>query len=421
MTAPTQSKHALPHVVVAGAGFGGLRAARALAKAPVRVTLIDRNNYHLFQPLLYQVATSALSADQIAYPVRAVFRNQRNLTFHMGSITGIDLDKRQVINESTVIDYDYLVLALGGVNHFFGIESVAQHGMGLKDLNDAARIRNHLLSQFEMAAKESDPARRRAMLTVVIVGGGPTGVETAGAISELIRMVLHKDYPALNLDDVRILLLEAAGRLLLAMPEALGKFTADVLRRKHVEVEFGAAVSGYDGQVVTLKDGSTIPSATLIWAAGVRVSPLFDGLGLPQDRLGRVQVEPTLQAPGRPEVFVIGDAAHLKGQDGNPLPMVAQVAMQQGRLAGRNIRRLLNGEPLEAFRYSDYGTLATIGRNQAVARIAGFDMKGFLAWLLWVAVHIFWLIGFRNRVATLIDWAWNYVFYERAVRLIGPE
>lgn len=411
----------LPHVVIVGAGFGGLRAARALAHAPVQVTLIDRNNYHLFQPLLYQVATSALSADQIAYPVRAVFRRQPNLTFHMGSVTAIDLDKHQVTNEAGAIPYDYLVLAMGGVNNFFGNASVAEHGMGLKDLDDAVRIRNHLLSRFEQAAKESDPQRRRALLTIVVVGGGPTGVECAGSISELIRMVLHRDFPALDLADVRILLLEGADRLLLALPEDLGRFTAQVLARKHIDVRFKSIVSDYDGQVVTLKDGSTIEAATLIWAAGVRASPLFDTLGLPQDRLGRVQVEPSLQVPGHPEVFVIGDAACLNGEDGKPLPMVAQVAMQQGRLAGRNIARRLIGEPLQAFHYKDLGTLATIGRNQAVARVAGLDFKGFLAWLVWVAVHIFWLIGFRNRVATLLDWAWNYLFYERAVRLIAPE
>lgn len=411
----------LPHVVIAGAGFGGLRAARALANAPVQITLIDRNNYHLFQPLLYQVATSALSSDQIAYPVRAVFRRQSNLTFHMGSVTQIDLENRKLTNESGELKYDYLVLALGGVNNFFGIESVTKHGLGLKDLNDATRIRNHLLSQFEQASKESDLERRRAMLTVVIVGGGPTGVECAGAISELIRMVLYKDYPTLDLNDVRILLLEGADRLLLALPAELGKFTDQVLRRKHVEVQYKALVSGYDGQVVTLKDGSVIPSATLIWAAGVRASPLLDPLGLPQDRLGRVEVNPCLQVPGHPEVFVIGDAASLNGEDGQPLPMVAQVAMQQGRLAGRNIHRLLKGEPLDSFHYKDLGTLATIGRNQAVARVAGIDFKGFLAWVVWVAVHIFWLIGFRNRVITLINWAWNYLLHERAVRLIGPD
>jgi NADH:ubiquinone reductase (H+-translocating) len=414
-----ENSHA--RVVIVGAGFGGLRAARALANDPLQVTLIDRNNYHLFQPLLYQVATSALSADQIAYPVRTVFRRQPNLTFHMGSVTGIDLEKRQVSNEDGILEYDYLVLAMGGVNNFFGNQSVAEHGMGLKDLDDAIRIRNHLLARFEIAAKERDVERRRALLTVVIVGGGPTGVECAGAISELIRMVLSRDFPTLDLNDVRILLLEGTDRLLLALPEKLGEFTTQVLRRKHVEVQFEAMVAGYDGQVVTLKDGSKIAAETLIWAAGVRASPLLDPLGLPQDRLGRVQVEPTLQVPGHPEVFVIGDAACLNGEDGKPLPMVAQVAMQQGRLAGRNIRNLLKNAPLETFNYKDLGTLATIGRNQAVARVAGLDFKGFLAWAVWVAVHIFWLIGFRNRVVTLMDWAWNYVNYDRAVRLIGPE
>lgn len=415
------SVKALPHIVIIGAGFGGLRAAKALYGAPVRVTLIDRNNYHLFQPLLYQVATSALAPDEIAYPIRSIFRRQKNLSFHMGAVTAIDLNNRTVVNESGTIPYDYLILATGGITHYFGVDAVAQHSFGLKDLDDATRIRNHILSQFELAAKEPDLDRRRGLLTFVVAGGGPTGVECAGAISELIQMVLQKDYHAMDFTDVRVILLEAADRLLGVMPEELGQFTANVLARKHVEVKFGTAVASFDGQQVKLADGSILLARTLIWAAGVRASHLLDSLGLPQDRIGRIKVQPTLQVEGYSNVFVIGDSASCVDEKGMPLPMVAPVAMQQGDQVGRNILNLLKGKPLEPFVYRDPGILATIGRNQAVARLGKYQFRGFFAWLVWVVVHIFQLIGFRNRIAVLLDWAWNYLFYDRAVRLIGPN
>jgi NADH:ubiquinone reductase (H+-translocating) len=368
---------ALPHIVIVGAGFGGLRAARTFDGAPVRVTLVDRNNYHLFQPLLYQVATSALSPDGIAYPVRSIFRRQKNLSFHMGAVTAIDLETRTVVNETGTLAYDSLILALGGETHYFGLDSVAEHGFGLKSLEDATTIRNHLLAQFELAAKEPDPQRRKALLTFVIAGGGPTGVECAGAISELIRMVLKKDYPAMDFSDVRVVLLEAMDRLLSGMPEDLGKFTVEVLVRKNVEVCLNTAVARYDGQQVVLKDGSLLPAHTLVWAAGVRASRLIDSLGLPQDRMGRVKVEPTLQVPGHPEVYVIGDSAFLQDAKGAPLPMVAPVAMQQGEGAARNILRLMKGETPKSFTFKDPGVLATIGRNQAVARLGNWKFRGF--------------------------------------------
>jgi len=415
------SETKLPHVIVIGAGFGGLRAARALRNAPVKVTLVDRNNYHLFQPLLYQVATSGLSPDEIAHPVRSIFRGQKNLSFHMGSVTGIDLKNKVVANESGSMPYDYLILAPGGVTNYYGLNAVEKAGFGLKDLDDATRMRNHLLEQFEKAAKEPDPVRRRALLTFVIVGGGPTGVETAGAISELIRMVQLKDYPGMDINDVRVVLLEAMDRLLGAMPEEQGKFTAGVLARKHVEVLFNTAVANYDGQEVKLKDGSSIPACTLIWAAGVRASRLLDTLGLPQDRMGRVKVTQTLQVEEYPEVFVIGDAANVTDPQGTPLPMLAPVAMQAGESAAKNIVRLIEGKALEPFVYRDPGVMATIGRNQAVAQLGRLKFRGFIAWVMWIVVHIYQLIGFRNRLAVLVDWAWNYFFYERAVRLIGPR
>jgi len=414
------NNNTLPHVVIVGAGFAGIHAARELAEAPVRVTLIDRNNYHLFQPLLYQVATSGLAPDEIVYPVRPIFRRQKNLTFQMSRVTGVNLAQKQLQHTFGTLDYDYLILAVGGQTNYFGIDSVSKHGFGLKDLADATRLRNHLLKQFEQAMKEHDPEKRREMLTFVVVGGGPTGVECAGAISELVRMVLRKDFPALNLEDVRVILLEATGQLLAAMPKDLGEFTTRVLRKKHVEVRFNTVVSDYDGEKVMLKDGSEIRSRTVIWAAGVRASGILDTLGLEQDRLGRVKVNAFLQVPDHPEVFVVGDAASVAGEDGQYLPMLAPVAMQAGTATARNILRALNGKPLKKFNYRDPGVMATIGRNQAVARIAGLNFKGLIAWGMWVVVHIYQLVGFRNRMAVMLDWAWNYIFYERAVRLIGP-
>jgi len=419
---PQPEKDQRPHVIIVGAGFGGLRAARELANAPVRVTLIDRNNYHLFQPLLYQVATAGVAPDEIAYPVRAIFRRQKNLDFRMCEVEAVDLAQRSLRTSSGDLAYDYLILAVGGTTNYFGLDSLAQHSFGLKELGDATRIRNHLLGQFERASQESDPDRRRAMLTFVIVGGGPSGVESAGAISELVRMLLHKDYPALNPSDVRVVLLEAFDRLLAHMPPALSQTTADVLARKRVEVHFGAAVAGYDGQRVTLKSGEVLPAETVIWTAGVRAARLVDGLGLPQAGLGRVRVEPGLQAPGHPEVFIIGDAAYLEGEDGKPLGMIAPVAMQQAAHAAANLRRLLRGEPAQPFVYHDPGIMATIGRNQAVVKLGSLQFTGFPAWVVWLVVHLMQLVGFRNRLQVLINWAWDYFFYERAIRLIeGPR
>jgi NADH dehydrogenase len=367
------------------------------------------------------VATSGLSPDEIAQPVRTIFRRQENLAFHMGTVSKIDLQNKVVIDDTGSINYDYLILAPGGETNYYGLDSVQKTGLGLKGLDDATAIRNHLLAQFEKASKETDPARRRALLTFVVVGGGPTGVETAGAISELIKLVHKKDNPDLALSDMRVILLEATDRLLPGMPEDLGRFTVEALERKYVGVKFNAVVTGYDGQEVKLKDGSTLATGTLIWAAGVRASRLFDHLGLPQDRLGRVKVLPTLQVEQHPEVFVIGDSAYVKDEEGDPLPMVAQVAMQQGEAAARNILAMLEGKELVTFSYHDLGTLATIGRNQAVASLGWLKLRGFFAWVVWVVVHIYQLVGFRNRLAVMLDWIWNYLFYERAVRLIGPR
>ena len=409
-----------PTVVVVGAGFGGLRAARALRRAPVQVVLLDRNNYHLFQPLLYQVATAGLEPEEIAKPARAILRGQKNFDFRMVEVTRVDFAAKRLETSAGPIAYDFLVLAPGGETNFFGLDSMQRHGLGLKDIPDAIEIRNHVLTCFEQAMLEPDAERRRALLTFIVVGGGPTGVEMAGALSELIRLVLVKDYPRLNIKDVRILLLEATDKLLAAMPERLREAAGKTLWRKYVEVRFGASVADYDGERIRLKSGEVIPAQTVIWAAGVRASSLNGTLGVPMGRQGRIPVEPTLQVTGHPEVFIIGDAAYRE-ENGEPLPMVAPVAIQMGQSVGRNIKRQLRGQPLEPFRYRDQGTLATIGRNAAVANVFGVQASGFIAWVMWLGIHIIQLIGFRNKLFVLINWAWDYFFYERAARLITRD
>jgi len=409
-----------PTVVVVGAGFGGLRVARALRRAPVNVVLVDRNNYHLFQPLLYQVATAGLEPEEIAKPARAILRGQKNFDFRMVEVTRVDFAAKRLETSGGPIAYDFLVLAPGGETNFFGLESMQRHGLGLKDIPDAIEIRNHVLTCFEQAMLEPDAERRRALLTFIVVGGGPTGVEMAGALSELIRLVLVKDYPRLNIKDVRILLLEATDKLLAAMPERLREAAGKTLWRKYVEVRFGASVADYDGDRIRLKSGEVIPAKTVIWAAGVRASSLNATLGLPTGRQGRIPVEPTLQVTGHPEVFIIGDAAYRE-ENGEPLPMVAPVAIQMGHSVARNIKRQLRGQPLEPFRYRDQGTLATIGRNAAVANVFGVQASGFIAWVMWLGIHIIQLIGFRNKLFVLINWAWDYFFYERAARLITRD
>jgi len=409
-----------PTVVIVGAGFGGLNAARALRRAPVQVVLVDRNNYHLFQPLLYQVATAGLEPEEIARPARAILRGQKNFDFRMVDVTRVDFAARRLETTGGPISYDFLVLAPGGQTNFFGLESMQRHGLGLKDIPDAIAIRNHVLTCFEQAMLEPDPEKRRTLLTFIVVGGGPTGVEMAGALSELIRLVLVKDYPRLNIKDVRILLLEATDKLLAAMPERLREAAVKTLWRKWIDVRFGAQVADYDGKQIRLKSGEIIPAQTVIWAAGVQASPLNATLGLPASRQGRIPVEPALQVTAHPEVFIIGDAAYQE-HNGEPLPMVAPVAIQMGRFVARNIKRRLRGQPLEPFRYRDQGTLATIGRNAAVANVYGIKATGFVAWVMWLGIHIIQLIGFRNKLFVLINWAWDYFFYERAARLITRD
>jgi NADH:quinone reductase (non-electrogenic) len=407
-------------VVIIGAGFGGMRAAQRLAHVPVQVTLIDRRNYHLFQPLLYQVATAGLSPHEIAYPVRAIFQKQKNLDFLLADVTGVDYPARRVHTSQGEVAYDYLIISTGAANNFYGQQSLAQNALTLKDVGDAVSLRNHLLKMFELAAHEPDPDRRRALLTFVVAGGGPTGVESAGAFSELIRLVLRRDYPRLDLDDVRVLLLEASDALLTGFPPKLQRNAIKVLGLKRVEVRTGTAVAGYDGEQVTLKSGETIAAKTLLWSAGVRAAELTDALGVEQGRHARVKVTAQLQIPGHPEVYVIGDSAYMETEE-SPLPMMAPVATQQAEVAVENIRAQIQGRPLKQFVYKDPGSLATIGRNAAVARIRGWQFTGFIAWVVWLVVHLIGLIGFRNKLIVLINWTWDYLFYDRAVRLITSE
>jgi len=412
----------IPRVVIIGAGFGGLQAAQKLSKAPVKITLIDKRNYHLFQPLLYQVAIAGLSPVQIAYPVRAIFRRQRNLDFLMGEVMDIDFKDRRVLTEHKAVEYDYLILSAGSRTNFFGMESIEQNGHDMKDISSAVATRNHLLKMFENASRETDEDIRRAMLTFVVVGGGPTGVESAGALSELIDLVLTKDYPHMNLKDARVILVEASNHLMPNVyPRNLQAATLKLLRRKRVSIRLRVKVTGFDGTCVTFDTGESLPAYTVIWTAGVRVSSLVEKLDVEKGPGGRILVKPTLQLPGYPEVYVIGDAAYLEDEKGQPLSMLATVAQQQASHVARNIRGELKERPPKTFKYSDPGLLATIGRNAAVARLVGVSFSGFPAWVIWVGLHIYRLIGFRNRLVVMLNWAWDYFFYDSQVRLITKE
>jgi NADH dehydrogenase len=391
-------------------------AAQKLARAPVRMTPIDRR-HHLFQPLLYQVATAGISPHEIAYPVRAIFQKQKNLDFLLAEVSGVDFAAKQVLTDRGPVAYDTLIISAGAASNFFGNEALAQHALILKDVGDAVALRNHLLKMFELATYEWDEAKRRALLTFVITGGGPTGVESAGALSELIRIVLRRDYPHLNLGDIRIILLEASDALLTGFPPKLQARALKDLRAKHVEVQLGAKVVKYDGEVVTLASGEMVPARTMVWSAGVHAAPLAEALGVEHAKQGRVKVTAELQIPGHPEVYVIGDSAYVENI-GAALPMMAPVATQQADLAVENILAQIQGKPLKQFVYKDPGSLATIGRSAAVARIGRWEFTGFVAWVVWLVVHLIGLIGFRNKLIVLINWTWDYVFYDRAVRLI---
>jgi NADH dehydrogenase len=405
-----------PHVVVLGGGFGGLAAARALAGAPVDVTLVDRTNHHLFQPLLYQVATAGLSPAEIAYPIRRILRRQRNARVLLGEAVAIDAGAKRVRLDDGEVAWDFLIVASGARHSYFGRDGWEAHAPGLKTLEDALEIRRRALVAFEEAEREDDPEARRQWLTFVVVGGGPTGVEMAGAFAEVARHTLVRDFRRIDPRTARVLLVEAGPRILPAYPEDLSVKAQRQLEALGVQVWTGAAVTGLDGSSVRI-GGDRVAARTVVWAAGVQASPLGRSLGAPQDRAGRVRVLPDLTVPGRPSVFVIGDLAAVE-QDGRPVPGVAPAAIQMGEHAAANLRRALRGEPLAPFRYRDKGSLATIGRKSGVADFGWVRLSGPLAWLAWLTVHIFFLIGFRNRFVVLFTWAWAYLTYDRSARLI---
>jgi NADH dehydrogenase len=397
-----------------------LWAARSLARSPVDAVLIDRQNYHCFLPLLYQVAAAELEPEGIAYPVRSILRKLPNVRFVLADVRRVDLDRRVLETDGPAVPYDFLILATGSVSHFFGVPGAVEYAFPLKTLEQGVALRTRILCCFERATLEPDAERRRRMLTFAIVGGGPTGVEFAGALAELIRGPLAKDFPTLDFREVRVILLEAMDGLLPGQPERLRAYALARLSRMGVEVRLRATVARITGDAVHLRDGSVIPAESAIWTAGVRGDPLAQSWGLPTGRGGRVPVLPTLQLSGHPEAYVIGDLAYVE-DDGQPLPMLAPVAMQQGEAVARNIKRQIKGQAPEPFHYDDPGTMAVIGRNAGAVHLKGRTFTGFIAWVLWLGVHLVKLIGFRNRILVLMDWAWDYLFYERAVRLILPR
>jgi NADH:ubiquinone reductase (H+-translocating) len=408
------------HVVIVGAGFGGLYAARALRRAPVQITIVDRRNHHTFQPLLYQVATAGLNASDIAAPIRRVLRKQKNARVLLAEVTAIDPARKRVIFADGELAYDVLILAVGATHSYFGHAGWAAHAPGLKTVEDALEIRRRVLLAFEAAEREPDPVRRRAWMTFVVVGAGPTGVELAGALAELANHALRCDFRQIHPHEARILLLEGSAQVLPTYVPELGEQARRQLGELGVEVRTKALVAGIDEDGVLVED-KRIEAKTVLWGAGVAASPLGRTLGVPLDRAGRVLVEPDLTVPGHEDIHVIGDLASIAQENGAPVPAVAAAAIQEGRLAAQNVMRTLQGLPRLPFHYRDKGSLATIGRAAGIADFGKIKLSGFLAWLAWLAIHLFFLIGFRNRVLVLFEWAWSYLTYERGARLITGE
>ncbi|HEX9125670.1 MAG TPA: NAD(P)/FAD-dependent oxidoreductase [Methylomirabilota bacterium] len=411
---------ALPHVVIVGGGFGGLYAALVLADKPVRVTLLDRRNHHLFQPLLYQVAAAALNPSDIATPLRSILRKAANITVLLAEVERVDLAGRRLVLDRGEMGYDALILAAGASHSYFGHDEWEIFAPGLKTLEDALEIRRRVLLAYEAAEREHDGAEQQALLTSVVIGGGPTGVELAGALGEISRQTIARDFRLIDPTEARIILLEGGPRILQSFPESLSGKAVDALTRLGVEVRTGAVVTRVTPDAVWL-GGEQIRARTVLWAAGVAAAPLARTLGASLGRAGHVLVEPDLSIAGHPEVFAIGDMCAFLHQTGAPLPGVAPVAIQQGRAAADNVLRRLHGLPTRPFRYRDRGSMATIGRAAAVAMVGRLRLSGYPAWLAWLFVHIMFLIGFRNRFLVLFEWAWAYVTWHRGARLItGP-
>lgn len=411
-----------PKVIIIGAGFGGLFASRAFAKHDVDILMIDRNNYHTFTPLIYQVATCALGSSEVAYPIRTILRKNRNTRFLLGEVTAIDTDNKSISVEAygnaRQEKYDYLIVAGGSTTTYFGNDHFRDHAFELNTLNDAVRLRNHILRLFERAAWESDFSKRDALTTIVVVGGGPTGLETAGAIFELYNHVLDREFKDTPM-RARVILVELLPNLLSPYPEKLQDAALKQLTSLGVEVIFENPVKDVQADKVTLGDGTVIPTYTMVWSAGVRANPLAEMLGVELARAARVPVKPTMQVKGLDDVYVIGDMAYLEDENGDPYPMMIPVAMQQAYLTASNITASIGGKTLREFDYQDRGIMATIGRRRAVAWIfKRIPMQGFLAWLAWLFLHLVTLLGFRNRVSVLMNWIYNYFTYDRSVRII---
>lgn len=408
-------------VVIVGGGFGGLEAARSLAKAPVDITVVDQRNYHLFQPLLYQVATAALSPAEIAAPIRAILRGQKNVRVLLGRVVGVDTARRQVQLRDRVIPYELLIIATGARHDYFGHDDWGRFAPGLKTIEDARALRHQLLAVFELAEVERDPDEQRRLMTFVVIGGGATGVEMAGAIAELAKVALAQDFRSIDTTMSHVILIEAGPRLLPSMPESLSATAQASLEKLGVDIRLGKPVSACDVRGVSLGD-ERIGCHTIVWAAGVRGSPAASWLGAAQDREGRVIVEPDLTVAGHPEIFVIGDTARVVDRKNRPIPGVAAAAKQEAHYVVKVIAARLGGkQPPQPFRYRNFGNLATIGRSHAVADFGFVRVSGFLAWILWGFVHIYFLIGFRNRLVVAMSWLWSYVTFQRNARLITSD
>jgi NADH dehydrogenase FAD-containing subunit len=419
MTRP--SDPTLPRVVILGAGFGGLAAARALARTPAAVTVIDRRNYHLFQPLLYQVATAALSPADIAWPIRSILSRQKNAAVQMGKVTGIDRERREVILEDRRVGFDYLVVATGARHSYFGMDEWEMSAPGLKKIADATHIRERVLLAFERAEVTADPVERQHLLTFVVVGGGPTGVEMAGAVAELANHALARDFRAIDPMDARVVLVEGSARALAQFPPELSAEARAQLERLRVEVRLGSPVQHCDADGVTVGD-ERIAARTVIWAAGVIASPAAKWLGARHDRAGRILVSPELLVQDCPDVFAIGDTVSVTGPDARPVPGIAPAAKQMGAYVGGAIDARIRGRAHPPpFRYRHHGNLATIGRKAAVADLGWIRLSGFAAWVLWAVAHVWFLIGWRNRIVVALNWLWNYVTFERGARLITAQ